>query len=645
MIIVYAGRRPSGEDGDFPASREPYLAERVERLLAGLQPTRLVGSAAAGSDVIILEAAARLGIPATVVVAGDVESFAAESVDDKPGWRSRFDAVLTSPGVSVEPLALSESGGDAYRAVTRRFIERAEELRQEAAAVGEDPALLGLLLSGGSRGDDDYTEDLGLQLEAAGHLVLRLDPKLGRDSSPIAFVAMPFGERKDPTRGLRRYNSDATWNRLLLPALLDGGYRAVRTDAEASRQLIDSRMVLDLIGADLVVADMATLNPNVFWELGVRHTARRQGTLVIAPARLSPPFDVRAVPVHPYGRDPGGVTDRQAVEGLRGLRDAIRSASAPQRHPHVPDSPVHAAVPELQLSGVPVGASHGTDWMERITVAAELRDGEKLLTLVAQLGYEDLTPSSRRALRVQAGLALVRLRRHADAIDVLRPAVDEDPSYDEEQLQQQFAHALVRARGREDDREARLLLAEHRLRVLDERHPDSGETLGLLGSAAKERARLRHLDGHDAAGELRLAAESYRRGFIADPLDHYPGVNAVTLLRLLGSRGEGTQREEDFAEARGLLPVVRFAVSRLGAPAEDVWAQATLGELALQAYFLMGDGCEEELEAAQRHYLLAAARATPQQLGSMAAQLEMMLIWGDPTEVVEPLLDLLRARM
>jgi tetratricopeptide (TPR) repeat protein len=645
MIVVYAGRRPSSEDGVFPPSREEYLAERVERLLTGLSPTRLVGSAAAGSDVIILEAAARLGIPATVVLAGDIESFAADSVEDKRGWRSRFDAVLSAPGVTVESLALTESGGDAYRAVTRQFIERAERLRHEAAAEEDAPALVGLLLSGGSRGANDYTEDLGLQLEAAGHLVLRLNPKRGRDSAPVAFVAMPFGERRDPSRGLRRYDADATWNRLLLPALLDAGYRAVRTDAEASRQLIDSRMVLDLLGADLVVADLATLNPNVFWELGVRHTARRQGTLVVAPARLSPPFDVRAVPVHPYERDPGGVTDTQAVDGVRGLRAAIRSASTRQRYPQVPDSPVHAAVPELRLSGVPTGASYGTAWMERITVAAELRNADELLTLVAKLDRGDLSHASKRALRVEAGLALVRLRQHAEAIDVLRPVVDEDPEYDNEQLQQQFAHALVRARGDEAGREARLLLAEHRLRVLDERHADSGETLGLLGSAAKERARLRHIRGHDATGELRLAAEAYRQGFVADPLDHYPGVNAVALFRLLGHHGQGRQREEDLAAARGLLPVVRFAVSRLGVPADDVWAQATLGELALQAHFLTGDGNGDELETARRHYALAASHSTPQQLGSMAGQLEMMLTWGDPAELVEPLLYVVRSRM
>ncbi|RYE71571.1 MAG: ComEC/Rec2 family competence protein, partial [Oxalobacteraceae bacterium] len=52
-----------------------------------------------------------------------------------------------------------------------------------------------------------------------------------------------------------------------------------------------------------VVADMATLNPNVFWELGVRHTARRQGTLVIGPARLSPPFSATRPGGYDFARD------------------------------------------------------------------------------------------------------------------------------------------------------------------------------------------------------------------------------------------------------------------------------------------------------------------------------------------------------
>ncbi len=642
MILVYAGRRPSEEGGAFPPSREEYLTERVRRLIAGLRPDRIVGSAAAGSDVIILEVAGEFGIPATVVLGGDVESFAAESVDDKPGWRQRFDAVMQAPNTTVETLDLDGGGGDTYRAVTRRISERAAELNGALEADGSESELVGLLLSGGSRGRHDYTEDLGRQLEAAGHLVLRLDPASGRESSQVAFVAMPFGTRKDPHRGNRRYESDPTWNRLLLPALLDAGYRAVRTDLDASRQLIDSRMVLDLLGADLVVADLATHNPNVFWELGVRHTARRRGTLVVAPARVSPPFDVRAVPVQPYDRGPHDVSDRQAVDGIRRLRTAIRDTVADGRHPDVPDSPVHAAVPELTVSGLSSAAGPGARAVERIAVAGELRDVEELLAVVRDLDTADLPSASKALVRVQVGQALVRLRRHEVAVDVLRPVAEADSDYDDEQLQQLYAHALIRSVQSHDDDE-RLLKGEALLRLLDERHPDSGETLGLLGSAAKERALRRHQAGQSAVAELRLAADSYRQGFVADPVDYYPGVNAVALLRLLGQRVANDQTDE--AAARELLPVVRFAVARQGVAVADVWAHATLGELALQAHFLLDDHGDQQLLLARQHYGQATAHAVPQQLGSMAHQLEIMLAWGDPVEVIEPILELMRARL
>lgn len=641
MILVFAGRRPSDEKGAFPPSREEYLVERVERLLTGLRPSHVVGSAAAGSDLIVLEAAARLGIPATIVLAGDTDSFAADSVADKPGWHPRFEAVLQGPHVTVEPLVVGGDAGEGYRAATRHMIDRAQHLRDAARQEGDDAQIVGLLLSAGSRGETDYTEDLGRQLDAVGELVLRLDPRAGRDASPVAFIAMPFGERKDPTRGLRRYDSDATWNRILLPALLDSGYRAIRTDTEASLQLIDSRMILDLLGANLVIADLATLNPNVFWELGVRHTAQRRGTVVIAPERLSPPFDIRAVPVQAYRRDPTGVSDTDAVDGIRTLQKAIQAATDPQRHDHVSDSPVHAAVPELQVTGVAQGASPGTGWIERVTIAAELGNAEDLMDVVQDMETAGLHEASEKALRVQIGLALVRLRRHAEAIDVLQPAVEADPDYHEEQLQQQYAHALIRAQGADEQRDHRLRQAEQRLKALDARHPGSGETLGLLGSAAKERALIRHRLHLDATAELRLAADSYRRGFIADPLDYYPGVNAVALLRLLAVNHH---HEDDRASACELLPVVRFAVTRLGVPFDDVWAQATLGELALHTHFLTPDKAIDQLSRAHHHYSLAAAHATPQQLGSMAHQLELMLAWEDPKDVIGPVLHTVQSR-
>jgi hypothetical protein len=74
---------------------------------------------------------------------------------------------------------------------------------------------------------------------------------------------------------------------------------------------------------------------------------------------------------------------------------------------------------------------------------------------------------------------------------------------------------------------------------------------------------------------------------------------------------------------------------------DDVWAHATLGELALEEHLLDG---KDTLEEATQHYRQAAAHGTPQQLASMLHQLEVMLDWGDPKSMVEPLLEVVRAR-
>jgi hypothetical protein len=37
--------------------------------------------------------------------------------------------------------------------------------------------------------------------------------------------------------------------------------------------MIGDRMIADILHADLVVADLTDLNPNAFYELGIRHSA------------------------------------------------------------------------------------------------------------------------------------------------------------------------------------------------------------------------------------------------------------------------------------------------------------------------------------------------------------------------------------
>ena len=78
-----------------------------------------------------------------------------------------------------------------------------------------------------------------------------------------------------------------------------------------------------------------------------------------------------------------------------------------------------------------------------------------------------------------------------------------------------------------------------------------------------------------SAGYLDKAVEAYTRGFECEPIDYYPGVNAISLLLQKGT-------VEALKEAERLTPLVSFAVARKGgASSSDYWDTATVLELAM----------------------------------------------------------------
>jgi hypothetical protein len=88
-----------------------------------------------------------------------------------------------------------------------------------------------------------------------------------------------------------------------------------------------------------------------------------------------------------------------------------------------------------------------------------------------------------------------------------------------------------------------------------------------------------------------------------------------------------------------LLPVVRFAATRLGDPGNtDIWGVATVAELHLHDHFL--NERETALELARDLYGQVAALGRPNQRASAARQLRMMGDAGDPPGTIDPLLAL-----
>ena len=164
------------------------------------------------------------------------------------------------------------------------------------------------------------------------------------------FVVTGFGNKTDYATG-RVLNLDKTFEQLVQPACdaVDVNcFRAIDANLAGS---IDSIMYRWIFQADLVIADLSTLNANVFYELGVRHAQRPNTTIIIAESVLVQrlPFDLSAFVVHQYehgGDEIDPAEQQRFVAHLAGLMRKIiaaeqrRQQDAPQVGRQT-DSPVY----------------------------------------------------------------------------------------------------------------------------------------------------------------------------------------------------------------------------------------------------------------------------------------------------------------
>src|SRR5688572_5097934 len=79
---------------------------------------------------------------------------------------------------------------------------------------------------------------------------------------------------------------------LIRPAIEDAGLEVFRADEEQRAGDIRTDMFQELLLADVVIADLSVDNPNVWYELGVRHALRARGVISIACREGPMPFDV-----------------------------------------------------------------------------------------------------------------------------------------------------------------------------------------------------------------------------------------------------------------------------------------------------------------------------------------------------------------
>ena len=166
---------------------------------------------------------------------------------------------------------------------------------------------------------------------------------LEREDSGMAkkcFVIMPFGSASPEQK--KRF--DGVYRGIIVPAICEAGYEPIREDISATPGSIPKSIVKKLAEAEMVVADLTSINPNVFYELGIRHVFSKTGTVLIMNKGENIPFDNASYRVIQYTNELADLDDihQQIVTAIKNRENNSDN----------PDNIVHDTYPSLPINTI-----------------------------------------------------------------------------------------------------------------------------------------------------------------------------------------------------------------------------------------------------------------------------------------------------
>lgn len=395
-----------------------------------------------------------------------------------------------------------------------------------------------------------------------------------------AFIAMPFGTK--PGHDGQPVDFNRVYAELLKPALESAGLEVFRADEEQRAGDIRKDMFQELLIADLVVVDLTLDNPNVWYELGVRHALRARGVILVQGPRPTQPFDIytdrkRRYSLKDGAPDPATLEADRAAIAL--MASETLAASTRRRI-----SPVFALLDHLQepewqsllLAGKDEAGEAYRDWTRRQQVARRKNRPGDILVLAGE------TPT--RALRVEAfraaGESLLTLQQYAFALEQFEQALAIKP---EDKTSRAKRVVCLGRLGKHED-------ARERVAELLQDHPHDPECHALAGRVEKTEWIDRWRCPGSSSAQMRAAAaledarlvdaiEAYQRAFMADPGHDYSGINALGLM-VLREHLVGAEIEREALER--IRGGVRWAChAALQAAPKSYWSHASQAELSL----------------------------------------------------------------
>lgn len=313
----------------------------------------------------------------------------------------------------------------------------------------------------------------------------------------ICFTIMGYGNKTDFSTG-KTYDLDKTYLNIIKPVVEQCGYISIRGDEVQDARLIDKSMYALLVRAELVIADITTLNPNAIYELGIRHAARPNYTIILKDKDGDIPFDLNHNRTLMYTHLGDDVGASEAEECKARLTKLIKSIEGQ----NVVDSPLF-----------------------------EFLDGIKAHQL-SDLDYEQVISHLSKKENHIFGLSekakmLKSLSKFTDAAEFWAKASQIAPE-EHYFIQQQ---ALCTYKSEYPSKETSLTSALTIIsKIYKEDETNDPETLGLVGAIYK-----RIYETNDDIETLKLAISAYNRGYVVSN-SYYTGENYATCLDLLSEK-------------------------------------------------------------------------------------------------------------
>jgi tetratricopeptide (TPR) repeat protein len=401
---------------------------------------------------------------------------------------------------------------------------------------------------------------------------------------PHAFVAMPFGVKKDNQGNEIDFNR--VYVELTKPALEAAGLESFRADQELRAGDIRTDMFQELLIADLVVADLTIDNPNVWYEVGVRHALRARGVVLISGGRVPTAFDLYTDRKLRYGVKSGGPDSATVEQDKKNLTDMVKATMESWHGRKV--SPVYHLMPNLQepnwkslrIGDVREFWEQHDVWQGRIDLARKAG----CIGDVLVLADEAPVAAFRAEAWIKAGETLRKAERFKFALEQLERGLAIEPHNLRGLREQGICLQRLALAGHPGHSLDRAHAHYHKVLKL---HPHDPETWALLGRVDKDAwiaawrqpdktTEQRRTEAADEDALLRAAIDSYATAYRRNPNHYYSGINALTLMHLHHHLTDDGRYDHEMATMAG---AVRFAAESEADEQQLFWSKMTLGDL------------------------------------------------------------------